>query len=399
MEFRYVAIQKSGEKEKGIIEANTQKEVIDFLRTKNLTPLSVSEVKNFSTSLKMLNKVKTSDVVLFTRQLSSMILTGLTLLEALNILKKQSNNQAMVTVIDDLITNVSEGTSLSQALGKHPQVFSEVYVALVQAAESSGLLDKVLARLAENLERSEDLKKQIKSALFYPMIIIIGMVGVITVMNIFVIPQLGSLYESMNLELPLSTTIVLGMSKIFTTFFPLVLVAGVAGFFLYRRLSKTETGIKIIDLIKLRIPIIGKIIQLSIIDEVARTLSLLITSGSSIIESLNITAKVAGNFYFRDAINKSSGLVEKGVPLSTALDNQNLFEPIVIQMIKVGESTGKMDESLLKLAEYFERDMTIKIKNLTTSLEPILIVTLGVSVGFLIFSVITPIYSLITQIQ
>ncbi len=143
----------------------------------------------------------------------------------------------------------------------------------------------------------------------------------------------------------------------------------------------------------------GKIIELSIVDEVSRTLSLLITSGSSILQSLNITARVAGNYYYRDAITKSSVLVEKGIPLSNALDNQNIFDPIVIQMIKVGESTGKMDESLLKLSEYFERDMNLKIKTLTTSIEPILIVVLGVSVGFLIFSVITPIYSLITQIQ
>lgn len=399
MEFRYVAIQKNGEKEKGIIEANTQKDVVDFLRTKSLTPISVAPIKSINTSLKMLQKVKNSDIVLFTRQLSSMILTGLTLLESLTILKKQSPNPAMRTVIDDLIASVSEGTSFSQALARHKDCFSEVYIALVQAAETSGLLDKVLARLAENLERSEDLRKQIRSALFYPMIILIGMVGVITVMNIFVIPQLGSLYESLNLELPLSTQIVLTMSKLFTTFFPVVIIAGIAGLFMFQRFRKTENGMRMVDTIKLRTPVLGKIIELAIVDEVARTLSLLITSGSSIIESLNITAKVAGNYYYRDAINKSSVLVEKGIPLSTAFDNQNVFEPIVIQMIKVGESTGKMDESLLKLSEYFERDMRLKIKTLTTSIEPILIVVLGVSVGFLIFSVITPIYSLITQIQ
>lgn len=399
MEFRYVAIQNNGEREKGVIEANSQKEVVDFLRSKSLTPLSVSEVRSINSSLKMFQNIKPGDVVLFTRQLSSMVVTGLTLLESLTILKKQMTNPSMRDLIEDLIANVSEGSSFSQALAKHKTVFSEVYIALVQAAETSGLLDKVLVRLAENLERSEDLKKQIRSAMFYPIIILIGMVGVIVVMNIFVIPQLGTLYESLNLDLPFSTQIVLSMSRIFTTFFPFVLLAVVGGFFLFRRYSKTQRGIQMIDKVKLKIPIIGKIIELSIVDEVSRTLSLLITSGSSILQSLNITARVAGNYYYRDAITKSSGLVEKGIPLSTALDNQNLFEPIVIQMIRVGESTGKMDESLLKLSEYFERDMNLKIKTLTTSIEPILIVVLGVSVGFLIFSVITPIYSLITQIQ
>ncbi len=399
MEFRYTAIQKNGEREKGIIEANTQKEVVDFLRTKSLTPLSVTEVRKFSTSVNFVQRVKASDVVLFTRQLSSMIVTGLTLLESLNILKKQTTNASLKAIIDDLIASVSEGTSFSQALSRHPDVFTEVYIALVQAAETSGLLDKVLTRLAENLERSEDLKKQIRSALFYPIIILLGMAGVIIVMNIFVIPQLGALYESLNLQLPFSTQLVLGMSKMFTTFFPVVIIAAIVGGFIFHRFSKTESGIKTIDKIKLRTPVIGNIVQLSIVDEISRTLSLLITSGSSIIESLNITARVAGNYHYRQAINNSSALVEKGVPLSTALDNQNVFEPIVVQMVKVGESTGKMDESLLKLSEYFERDMKIKIKTLTTSIEPILIVVLGVSVGFLIFSVITPIYSLITQIQ
>ncbi len=399
MEFHYVAINKTGEKEKGIIEASSQKEVVDFLRKKNLTPITVNQRRNINTSLKMFQGVKKSDIVLFTRQLSSMILTGLTLLESLSILRKQSTNSAINSIIDELMTDVSEGSSFSQALSKHPEAFSDVYIALVRAAETGGLLDKVLARLAENLERSEDMKKQIRSALFYPIIIVVGMLGVITVMNIFVIPQLGSLYESLNLELPTSTKLVLGMSKLFTNFFPLVIIAAIGGFFLFKRLKKTEQGVKIIDTIKIKVPVIGKIIELSIVDEVARTLSLLIVSGSTIIESMTITAQVAGNYHYRHAITAASSMVEKGVPLSTALENQNIFQPIVIQMIKVGESTGKLDESLLKLAEYFERDMNLKIKTLTTSIEPILIITLGISVGFLIFSVITPIYSLITQIQ
>lgn len=399
MEFQYTAINNKGEREKGLIQANSQKEVVDFLRKKNLTTISINQRRNINTSLQMFQKVKRSDVVLFTRQLSSMILTGLTLLESLTILKKQANNPAMNSIIEDLITDVSEGNSFSKSLAKHPEAFSEVYIALVRAAETGGLLDKVLARLAENLERTEDMKKQIRSALFYPMIIVVGMIGVIAVMNIFVIPQLGSLYESLNLELPASTKFVLGMSKVFTTFLPVTIIAGIIGFFIFRRFSKTEQGIKVIDTIKLKVPVIGKIIELSIVDEVSRTLSLLIVSGSSIIESLNITAQVAGNYHYRHAITAASILIEKGVPLSTALENQNIFQPIVIQMIKVGESTGKLDESLQKLAEYFERDMNLKIKTLTTSIEPILIITLGVSVGFLIFSVITPIYSLITQIQ
>jgi type IV pilus assembly protein PilC len=399
MEFIYVAISKTGERQKGLIDANTSQEVVNFLRGKDLTPITIRESRSIQTSIRLLNRVKASDVVLFTRQLSSMILTGLTMLEALNILKKQTTNQSFQVVIDDLIEQISEGSSFSKALQNHPRVFSDVYIALVRAAESGGLLDKVLARLADNMERIQDLKKKVRSALFYPLIIIAGVVGVIIVMNIFVIPQLGKLYESLGLELPLSTQIVLTLSDITTRFFPLVIIAIIGTIFLIKRMSKSENGVKTIDKIKLRIPVFGKIMELSIINEVSYTLSLLITSGTSIIEALNITAQVADNYYFRKAITESSILVEKGIPLSQALDNQDIFEPIVVQMTKVGESTGKLDESFLKLAEYFERDLNLKIRTLTTSLEPLLIVTLGVAVGFLVFSVITPIYSLITQIQ
>jgi type IV pilus assembly protein PilC len=399
MQFTYLAVSKQGEKQRGLIEANTQREVIDFLRTKELTPIRVSENRSLNTSLKFLQRVHVSDIVIFTRQLSSMILTGLTLIESLAILKKQTTNPLMQTIIDDIIQDVSEGSTFSHALAKHPNAFTDVYIALIEAAETGGLLDKVLGRLADNMERTEDMNKQIRSALFYPMIIIIGVVGVITVMNIFVIPQLGKLYESLNIQLPLTTRIVLGVSKLFTTYFPVAIIGIIGLVFGYRKFSVTETGKKFIDRLKLKIPVIGKIIELSVINEIARTLSILITSGASIIQSLSITARVANNYEYKEAINNSKVLVEKGIALSTALESQNLFEPIVVQMVKVGEATGKLDESLLKLAEYFERDMTLKIKTLTTSLEPILIVVLGVTVGFLVFSVITPIYSLITQIQ
>lgn len=399
MQFSYTAINKSGEKQKGLIEANTQKEVIDFLRGKQLTPIGVREVHDIKENIKMFQKVKSSDIVLFTRQLSSMILTGLTLLEALQLLQKQSQNVALQDVITDIVERVSEGSSFSQALSNHRDVFSDVYIALVEAAETGGLLDKILVRLADNMERSEDLKKRIRSALFYPIIIIIGVVGVIVIMNVVVIPQLGGLYASLNLDLPLSTRIVLGISDITRKLFPLVIAGLVGLFFLYRKAINTATGKKLIDKVKLKLPVFGTIIKLSIISEVSRTLSILIASGSSIIESLTITARVSNNYYYHQAIDSSSVLVEKGVPLSTAFENQGIFEPIVVQMIKVGESTGKLDESLLKLSDYFERDLNIKVKTLTTAIEPLLIVTLGITVGFLVFSVITPIYSLITQIQ
>jgi len=400
MEFIYHAIDKDGKKQTGKIEANNEKEVLDFLRTSQSTPLKIAKFeKSNSPIFSYFTKVKTGDIVLFTRQLSSMTMTGLTLVESLNILREQNNKPKMQEVIVDIISSISDGSSFSKALEAHKEVFSDVYIALIKAAESGGLLDKVLLRLADNMEKSEDLKKTIRSALFYPIIIVSGVFGVIVIMNIFVIPQLGQLYENLNLPLPATTKIVLGISKLFTTFTPIILILIGPAIFFIKRFTKTDFGIKFTNKVKIKLPVFGQIFVLSTLDEITRTLSLLITSGTSIIEALNIAANVANNYYYRQAVKSSAALVEKGVTISAAMQYQNIFPPLLVQMLKVGESTGKIDESLLKMSEYFERDLDARVKMLTTSIEPILIIVLGVSVAFLIISVITPIYSLISQIQ
>ena len=218
-------------------------------------------------------------------------------------------------------------------------------------------------------------------------------------MNVFVIPQMGALYESLDLKLPLMTRIVLTGSKLTTTLLPFSFIFIIGGYFAFKRFSITRTGIRIIDKAKLKAPVFGDIERLSILSEVSRTISLLVNSGASLIGAISIAADVSGNVYYKSALNGTGSLVEKGAGLSVALQNQAIFPPLMIQMVKVGESTGKIDESLLKVSEYFERDLDIKVKTLTTAIEPILIIILGVSVAFLIISVITPIYSLVSQIQ
>lgn len=400
MHYTYIAVTEFGIKQKGILEANNTKEVIEYLRNNKLTPISIKTVQdNMLGNIPFLSSIKEGEIVVFTRQLASMIQTGLTLIEALTILKDQMKNPHMKTVILDLIAGISGGSSFSQALANHPEVFSEVYIALIRAAEAGGVMDKVLERLAENLEKSEDLKRKIKSALIYPGIITGGVVVVIIVMNVFVIPQLSKLYEGLNVHLPLTTRIVLGISHATTTFFPIFLILLVIFAFFFNRFRKSEDGREILDKVKLRLPVFGKIFTLSIETEVARTFSLLITSGTSVLDGLAVSSNVADNVIYRRGILATSTLVEKGINLSSAFEQQNLFPPIFIQMVKVGESTGKIDENLNRVADYFERDLNLRIKTLTTAIEPILLVTLGVTVGFLIISVISPIYSLISSIQ
>ncbi len=398
MQFIYSGIDKTGVKQKGKLEANSEKEVIDYLRSNSITPLTIRK-ETKSVSFITGKKAKTADVILFTRQLSSMILTGLTLIESLKILEKQTTSPSMHAIIIDLISQISEGTPFSEALESHKESFSDIYIALIRAAEKSGVLDKVLVRLADNMEKSDEIQRRVKGALIYPGIVIAGMIVVVVVMNVFVIPQLGNLYENLNLQLPLSTRIVLGISKFFTTFWPILVIAAIGGFLGYKRFIKTQQGIKVMDKIKIKLPVVGPIIVLSTLDETTRTLSLMISSGASIIESLQITANVANNYWYKSSILAATNLVEKGLSLSDALANQKIFPPMVVQMTKVGESTGAMDQSLAKISEYFERDLDIRVKTLTTAIEPILIIVLGISVAFLILSVITPIYGLISQIQ
>lgn len=400
MEFKYISVNIDGKKEIGQLDVNSEKDVLDFLRSSKLTPVKIEPLeKSQSFFLSYFNRVKQGDIILFTRQLSSMILTGLTLIESLTLLKKQYTKPKMIKLVDNLITDVSEGKSFSQALSGHKEAFSPVYISLITAAEEGGLLDKVLGRLADNLEKSDETKKRVRSALFYPAIIISGVLLVIILMNIFVIPQLGDLYESLDLELPLMTKIVVTGSNLTRTFLPLFIIGAIGGVIFLKRYSKTEAGVRIIDKIKLKTPVFGEIIKLSSFDEISRTMSLLVSSGSSLISAIRIAADVSGNYYYRKAMLDTATLVEKGAGLSTGLDHQNVFPPLMIQMVKVGEATGKIDESLLKVSEYFERDLDLKVKNLTTAIEPILIIVLGISVAFLIISVITPIYGLISQIQ
>lgn len=399
MEFIYTGIDNAGVKQKGKIEAGSEKEIVEFLRKSSITPLSILKADATKSIFPFLKNVSENDIVIFTRQLSSMISTGLTLIESLNILKQQMNKPKMQAVIDSLIADISEGQPLSKALSKYPDIFSDIYVSLIEAAETGGLLDKILQRLADNMEKSEDLKKRVKGALFYPSIVVTGIIIVLAIMNLFVIPQLGKMYENLNIPLPITTRIVLGISKFFTVGFPFIIAGLVGLFFLFKRFRKTERGTEIFDSFKLKLPVFGAVFTLSTLDEITRTLSILISAGTSIIQSLNITARVASNYRYKIAIRDSSALVEKGVSLSQAFQNQNIFPPILIQMVKVGETTGRIDESLLKISEYFERDLDIRVKTLTTAVEPILIVALGVSVAFLVISVITPIYSLISSIQ
>lgn len=400
MKLLYRAVNTKGKITRGLVEAKDEEEAAAFLRKQELTPITIKAYNPRSSLKALLNrKSASSDLVFFTRQISSMLTSGLTLMQSLQILKGQIQNPAMTEVVNGLIANIEEGKSFSLAIAKYPNVFSPIYISLIQAAESAGLLDKILLRLADNLEKQQKLRGMIKSALMYPIIVVVMMVAVMAIMMIFVIPQLSVLYENLNIPLPLPTQIVVGLSKATITFWPVVLGAIVLGGWYFRRWRKTARGKKILDALVLRLPIFGKLVTQSIMVEFARTFGLLVGTGSLVVESLNQSADVVGNVYYQQAIHEVGVKVEKGVTIGDAMLADSLFPPIIVEMVKIGEQTGKLDESLMRVSEYFEREVEQTIKALTTAMEPFIMIILAVGVGFLIISIITPIYNLISQIQ
>lgn len=400
MRLRYKAATKEGKISQGLLDAKDITTAATYLRSKELLPIAITQVDNSITGLlPFFNKVKTQDLILFTRQMSSMLSSGLTLIRALEILKEQIQSTAMSEIITALINDVSEGKTFSQAMEKHPKVFDHIYISIIRAGESSGLLDKVLSRLADNLEKQAKLKSTIKSALMYPVIVIILMVVVMVVMLVFVIPQLTVLYQNLNIELPLPTQILLGLSKFIALFWPVILIVGGVGFYFYRKWSNTVGGRLIIDDLILKIPVFGKLIRETILAEFSRTFGLLVGTGTLVVEALNETADIAGNVHYKNAIVAVGQQVEKGVGVGAAMSYIVLFPPLLVQLVKIGEQTGKMDDSLSKASEYFEREVDQMVKTLTTAMEPFIMIILGIGVAFLIISVITPIYSLISSIQ
>jgi len=400
MRLRYKAITKEGKISQGLLDAKDIPETAGYLRSRGLVPITITRIDNqFWNDLPFFNGIKSTDLIIFTRQLSSMLTSGLTLMRAMEILKEQMKNQTLIEVITSIIADIQEGKTFAQAIEKYPKVFNHIYVSIIKAGEQSGLLDKVLLRLADNLEKQSKLKSTIKSALMYPAIIVIMMAGVMVIMMVFVMPQLTVLYENLNVALPLPTQIVVGISNLAVATWPIIIGGLVVLLLFYRRWSKTTDGRLIIDSLLLKIPLFGKLIEESILAEFARTLGLLVGTGTLVVDALLETAETTGNVNYRNAITAVSKQVEKGVSVGDALSYYPLFPALLIQLVKVGEQTGKVDETLGKASEYFESELDGKVKTLTTAMEPFIMIVLGVAVAFLIISVITPIYSLISSIQ
>lgn len=397
--FKYKAKDKDGRDYEGEVEAANEAAAIKLLRQRNLFVISLGPVRSlpFASLLKFRNKIGSGEITNFTRQLATMVNAGLPITESLLILRTQASGKMSKTVAQ-ILADVEEGQSLSSAMERHRGVFSKTYIALIKSGETGGVLDEVLMRLSDNLEKQEEFRGKVKGALIYPAIIVIGMVAVGLVMVIFVIPKMTSLYEQFDAELPITTRILIGISDFMIKFWPLV-VLGVGGliwgFKVYRN---TPAGKLRTDELFLKIPIAGDLQRQIILTEVSRTLSLMVGSGVSILEGLTITSGVVTNRVISDALTDAGKLVEKGFPVALSFSKHpEAFPFIFSQMVSVGEETGKMDEVLEKVSHVFEVESEQKVKALTAAIEPLILIVLGVGVAFLVISVILPIYNLTTQ--
>lgn len=395
--FQYFARDSQGRARKGEIESPDEKGAVLALRSNALYPIRITEKAPEGAIMKRLKNFHlfgSNDVVIFTRQLSTMVAAGLPLTAALDILQEQTQSLSLKEGLTAIVRDIEGGSSFGTALERHPRLFSSVYISLVRAGEAAGVLDNVLVRLSDNLEKDREFKAKTRGALVYPAIVIIAMIIVTTIMMLFVIPKLTSLYQELGTSLPLPTRIIMGVSDIAVHWWWLVLIVLVAGTTGVRRWSLTPSGNRAVDRFILKIPVWGSIQRHVILSELIRTLALLIGAGIPIIEALQIVSKAAGNTLYADAIISAAKQVERGYTLSQPLAGDPLFPPIVHQMVRTGESTGKLDEILIKLAAYFEGEAEHEIKGLTVAIEPIIMIVLGVGVAFLVMSIILPIYKL-----
>lgn len=393
LRFRFKARAEDGAIRKGVVEAQSEQTAVQVLRDQKLIIIELHELSVSKSLFSFGQKVKFDDVVNFTRQLSTMIGAGLPLTDALSILQVQVP-PALQSKVADVLRSIEGGSTFADALVHHPETFSRVYIALVRAGEAAGVLDTILMRLADTLEKQREFREKTKGALIYPVIVVIGMLLVAAVMMIFVLPKLTVMYQDFDVKLPFITQVLISTSTFMSRYWYIMGLGIAGGVYVFNRWRKTKNGAFQYDVLMLKVPIFGKIKSMVLMAEFSRTLALLASAGVSLVEALTIVQEVADSEVMRKALAEVGKDVEKGNSLATSLAKHPVFPMIVSQMTSVGEQTGKLDEILNRVAGYFENESEHAIKNLSTAMEPIIMVVLGVGVGFLILAIVVPIYNL-----
>lgn len=397
--------QWSGKTPKGIIEsgemtAASKEEVVAQLRKRNITATLVTEKAKKVRKLGFGGRVKDKDIVVFTRQFATMIDAGLPLVQALDILSNQVENKTLANALQQVKVDVESGSTYADALKKHPRIFSELYVNMVAAGEAGGILDTILNRLAAYIEKAMKLKKKVKGAMVYPAVVTTVAVGVISIIMIFVVPTFSKMFAQLGGTLPLPTRIIVGTSNFIAGIGGLLTLGAIIAVVVFIiQVRRTEKGKFIIDRILLKLPIFGVLLNKVAVAKFTRTLGTLVSSGVPILDGLEITAKTSGNKVIEYAILDVRKGVVGGKTLAEPITKSKVFPPMVTHMIAVGESTGALDAMLAKIADFYDDEVDAAVSNLTAMMEPLLMVFLGGTVGFIVVSMYLPIFKLITLIK
>ena len=398
--YKWEGKTAKGALKKGEMEAPSEAALRIHLRQQNIIPTKISSKrKDINISLPFFKKkVQQRSVAIFTRQLATMIDAGLPLVQSLEVLSSQQDNKLFKNIIREIREDVEGGSTFAGALKKHPATFNDLYTNLVVAGEEGGILDTILGRLAAYIEKAEALKKKVKSALIYPATIVTVAVAVVIILMLFVIPVFETMFSSAGQSLPLPTVIVLSISKMIKKYIVIFIPAVIVLIFLFKRYYKTDSGKAVVDRLLLRLPVFGPLFRKIAVARFSRTLGTLVSSGVPILDGLSIVSRTSGNRAIETAIMNARASIREGETIAEPLSRSALFPPMVIQMIAVGESTGALDNMLSKIAEFYEDEVDVAVANLTSMLEPLLMVFLGVVIGGVVIAMYLPIFNMASAV-
>ncbi len=397
--YHYTAVDQNGIPRVGVVQADSERLAAQTLHNKGLivTGIKAVETSPISKTIANIRGVPRRELVVFTREFATMIDSGLPITQALRILQQQAKSTTFRDALLSILQDVDGGESLHAALGRHPKIFNRLYLSLIRAGEASGKLGEIMSRLADMLEADNEFKSKVRGAMIYPVIIVLVMIAVLVVMFLFVIPKLSDLYAQLDVELPFMTRILINVSNalvhywwISVVLIPLAIVG------LKSLLRIDEVRIKV-DRFKLRAPVLGKLSRDVQLTSFTRVLGILVKAGLPLLDALDIAKETVGNSIYKKGVENAVKAVEKGKPLADGFRSDIAFPVILPEMVGVGEQTGKLDEVLAKISSYFEAEATHQSENLATAIEPIVLVVLGVMVGFMVISLILPIYSLTSK--
>ncbi len=401
--FRYNAIDQTGRPYSGTLDAENLEAVRAKLAELRYYVVGIAEIgttTSLNDYLKAFSRVKQKELVVFSRQFATMIDAGLSVLKCLDILNRQTKDPVLRDTLATVRHDVNGGASLTEAMSKHPRVFSKLYVNMVRSAEAGGILDQVLDRLATFLEKDLDLRHKVSSAMMYPTVVFVFSAVVMCVMMWWVLPRFATIFEEMGLkELPFTTKVMLGFATSTKKYWYLVIMSIVAAIVGIKLYGRTPTGALHLDKLKLRMPIFGDIMMKVAISRFARTFGTLISSGVPVLRAMEITSDTSGNLAIAQVIEKARTSVKEGEKISDPMQNSEYFPVMVTQMISVGEETGRLDQMLVKVSDFYEAEVDALLKGLASLIEPFMIVGLGIMVGFIAVSVISPIYTLVGSVH